>query len=126
MEKVLEDRRGSARVSCRLDIKSKTEKNWFLLNSMNISMSGIMLTCDTDLEKLKELGIDTEKEVFLSFYLPNESHLVKVSGRIKHIKRKTDSVDKIEASFVGIQFKDVPEQITKYLETFVSCNEIPA
>ena len=116
----MEERREYLRVSCMLEVEAKKARNWFLLNSRNIGMDGIMLTCDSDIEKLKKIGIDTEKQVFLSFYLTTQSNVIKVSGKILHVERKVDPIDGSEASFIGVQFNDVSDQIKKQLESFIS------
>tara|TARA_B100000315_G_scaffold179573_1_gene168323 strand:- start:10758 stop:11132 length:375 start_codon:yes stop_codon:yes gene_type:complete len=119
----LGEQREFVRVSCRIEVESKTGNNWFMLYSKNIGLDGIMLTCGSDLEKLNKLGIDTEKEVFLSFYLPNQTHVVKVSGRIVYVERKKDSVDGSEASFIGINFIDASDKTNEQLKKFISNKE---
>ncbi len=84
-------------------------------------MDGMMLTCESDIEKLKNLGIDTGKNVLLSFYLPTDQNdLVKVAGRVVYMDSKVDPVNNSEASFIGIKFKDVSDHANKQLESFVS------
>lgn len=115
-----EERRKHVRVSCRIDVDTKTDKNWFLLNSNDISTGGMMLTTESDIKKLKKLKIDIKEKVFLSFYLPNQSDLIKVLGEVKYLKRKKDFIDKKETSFIGIQFlKETSKEIQKKLEMFV-------
>ncbi len=94
-----------------------------MLYSKNIGLDGIMLTCGSEIDKLNKLGIGTEKEVFLSFYLPDQNDATKVSGRIVHVERKKDPVDGSEASFIGIKFNDVSDQTSKQLKKFVSSKE---
>lgn len=119
-EKIMEERREHLRVSCMLEVEAKKARNWFLLNSRNIGMDGIMLTCDSDIEKLKKIGIDAEKQVLLSFYLTAQSNVIKVTGKIVHVERKADPIDGSEASFIGIQFNDLSDQTKKQLESFIS------
>ena len=89
----MEEHREFARVSCRLEVETKTGRNWFVLNSKNIGMDGMMLTCGSDVEKLRKLGIDIERKVHLSFYLHNQADIVKVSGRIVHVERKANPIN---------------------------------
>ena len=86
-------------------------------------MDGMLLSCESDIEKLKKVGIDTEKKVFLSFYLSDQGDVVKVSGMVVYVERKTDSVDGSEASFIGIQFNDVSDKTKKQLGNFISKKE---
>lgn len=115
----MEERREYVRISCRLEVESKTGDNWFMLYSKNIGMDGMLLTCESDIEKLKKVGIYIEKKVFLSFYLSDQSNVVKVSGRVVYIERKIDSVDNNEASLIGIQFNDVSDKTKKQMENFI-------
>lgn len=78
-----------------------------------------MLTCRSDIEKLKKSSIGTEKEVLLSFYLPDQRGAVKVSGRIVHMERKKNPTDGTEASIIGIKFIDVSDQTNEQLKKFI-------
>ena len=116
----MEERRESLRVSCRLEIETKAGKNWFMLNSENIGVDGMMLTCKSEVEKLKKLGIDAKQNVLLSFYLPDRNDLVKVSGMVVYVKRKANPIDGSEASFIGVKFKDVSDHTNEQLESLMS------
>ncbi len=113
------ERREFVRFSCKMEVESKIGKNWFVLQSKNISLDGIMLTCRSDIEKLKKSSIGTEKEVLLSFYLPDQRGAVKVSGRIVHMERKKNPTDGTEASIIGIKFIDVSDQTNEQLKKFI-------
>lgn len=116
----IDERREHIRVSCRLDVEANTGKDWFLLNSKDISMGGMMLTTESDINKLKKLKIDVEKQVSLSFYLPNQSNLIKVFGKVRYIKRKKDYNDDKENSLIGIRFiKEISKQFNDQLEHFI-------
>ena len=116
----MEERREFVRISCKIEVESKTGKNWFMLNSTNIGLDGIMLTCGSDIEKLNKLGICSEKEAFLSFYLADQSDVIKISGRIVHVERKKDPVNGSEASFIGVKFNEVSDQISEQIKKFIS------
>ncbi len=85
-----ENRRKSIRVSCRLEVESKTfGQKWFFIYSKNIGMDGMMLTSESSIEKIKKLGIDIDKNIFLSFYLPNdENYVTKISGKVVYVGKK--------------------------------------
>lgn len=103
-------------------MESKTGKDWFMLYSKNVGMDGIMLTCESNIEKLNNLGITTEKEVFLSFYLPGQKHTVKVSGRIVNMEVKKDPINDSDVSIICIKFNDISDQTNKQLKKFI-CSE---
>lgn len=82
-----------------------------------------MLSTELDIQKLKKLGIDNEAKVFLSFYLPGNSALIKASGKIVHIQKEEDSINKKGISIIGIQFENLPEYFKKQLGGFVLVRE---
>lgn len=115
----MKERRENVRVSCRLEIEASTGEKWFVIESRNIGIDGMMLSTKLDIEKIKKLGIDIEKKVFLSFYLPIQSKLIKVSGKIMYIEKKADSMNKKEISFIGIQFENLSEYYKKRFRDFI-------
>lgn len=117
----MKERRENVRVPCRLEIETGTGEKWFVIESKNIGIDGMMLSTELDIKKIKKLGIDIEKKVFLSFYLPLpiQSELIKVSGKIVYIEKKVDSMNKKEISFIGIQFENLSEYYKKLLRDFI-------
>lgn len=116
---VFEERRKCARISCRLEIEANSGEDWFILNSRNIGLGGMMLTAEADIEKLKKLNIYDGEKVLLSFYLPKQSDLIKTYGKVVHVRRKTDTVEEKEISLIGIQFINLTVSVKKQLELFV-------
>lgn len=87
-------------------------------------MDGMMLTSEASIEKIKKLGIDIGKNIFLSFYLPNdENYVTKISGKVSYLKKKPDAVDDNESTFIGIKFNEVSGNVNKHLKTFISAME---
>ena len=114
----MEDRRKSVRISCKLSIESSADGKWYILNCKNIGVDGMLLTAESEIEKLSKLGFEMDKKVSLSFYLPNQTDLLKVSGKVVYIERKTDTIEKTDITLIGIQFTDLQEHIKKKLEDF--------
>jgi len=82
-----------------------------------------MLTCESDIEKIIEWGIGTAKEVFLSFYLPDQNNVIKVSGTIVYVERNKNPVGGSETAFIGIKFKDISDQTNEQLKKFILSKE---
>ena len=82
-----------------------------------------MLTCESDIEKIIEVGVGAAKELFLSFYLPDQNNIVKVSGTIVYVERNKNPVDSSETAFIGIKFKDISNQTNEQQKKFILSKE---
>ncbi|GEM_PF-1809473 len=74
-------------------------------------------------KKIIKLAIGTSKEVFLSFYLPDQNNVGKVSGTIVYVERNKNPVDSSETAFIGIKFKDISNQTNEQLKKIILSKE---
>ena len=82
-----------------------------------------MFACESDIEKIIGLAIGTEKEVFLSLYLPDQNNVVKVSGTIVYVEGNKNQVGGSETAFIGIKFKDISNQTNEQLKKIILSKE---